>query len=69
MSGPPAYVSDFHPKCSKFCTIVHLGPKAKKNPLKGTFFRPLKNQKNLKVIRHMPHNEKLKAIQMMLGQK
>lgn len=28
---------------------------------------PLKNQKNLKVIRHMPHNEKLKAIQMMLG--
>ena len=44
--APPAYVSDFHPKCSKFCTIVHLGPKAKKNPLKGTFFRPLKNQKN-----------------------
>ena len=47
-SGWACYVGEFHPKCSKFGTIVHLGSKTeetnlkKKISLKGQqFFRML----------------------------
>ena len=51
MSGGGAYVWEFHPKCSKFGTIVPLGPKTEKQiariffSLKGHFFRQSKNVK------------------------
>ena len=34
-----AYVGEFHPKCSKFGTFVHLGSKTSKQNLKEISFR------------------------------
>ena len=36
-SGWACYVGEFHPKCSKFGTIVHLGSKSQKKKLKKFF--------------------------------
>ena len=37
--GARAYVGEFHPKCSKFGTFVHLGSKTSKQNLKEMSFR------------------------------